>query len=336
MASPFEDRKKTGSLTASWNGSGTEPANTAVTINMPAKSVVCTQLDGTFTGTITWEASANESTFITVPAINIATGSRATTATAAGLYAISVAGAAVIRARCSAYTSGTILVTMRASQGAMDSAGLGTTGGSMVDTELPAAALIDDTQDTATIQMPQIAALVCGLTQGGTTMSRVKAHTGGSDARGTTINGLVVEPYPLLYSDVTGGAQWDRERNNSLVQVQASTSTAAGTVNTAITNYNGQAIIIFANVSSYGAAGTFLMKLQEGDHAGNFTDIPGATTGTLTTGTALKIAVGPTVWPANTATTFHVNYFPPRSLRLVTTVGVNSVTFSQSYSIVKT
>jgi hypothetical protein len=136
----------------------------------------------------------------------------------------------------------------------------------------------------------------------------------------------------LQYAYDPTGAQRNRVRNNTTTVVQASTLTTVQTINTDIINYNGRAFMAHANVTVYNA-GSILMKLQMKDANGLFVDIPGATTGTVTSGADLLLNVGPTVWPANTATMFNVNFFLPRLLRLVTTIASASVTFSQSYDL---
>lgn len=141
--------------------------------------------------------------------------------------------------------------------------------------------------------------------------------------------GFNVVPMPLLFN----GTNYDRARNNTETVIQASTSTAAGTVNTDVTNYNGKVLTVRAHVGSYGAAGSLLIKVQRKDLAGNFTDIPGATTGTLLVGADITLMVGPNTWPASTTTEFYANWTLARTFRIVTTVGVNNVTFSEDYTL---
>lgn len=72
----------------------------------------CTfQVQGITTATITWEATIDGSNWVAVRAENLNSGTLATTATADGLYRLTVLGFAQVRARISAYTSGTITVT---------------------------------------------------------------------------------------------------------------------------------------------------------------------------------------------------------------------------------
>lgn len=73
-------------------------------------------LTGTFVGTVTFEATLNGSTWFSIMAVKLGDGSIATTATSTGLYRISCAGLTSLRARVSAYTSGSITATGRTSQ----------------------------------------------------------------------------------------------------------------------------------------------------------------------------------------------------------------------------
>lgn len=137
MAAPFEDRRASGSLTAAWDGAtpATAPAGTVVTVSLPAMGVVAAQLSGTFVGTISWEITANEVDWKAVPATNISTAAAAATATTAALYVISCPGARALRARCSAFTSGTILVFLNASSAAGGGAVTGAVTGNIQGTQ---------------------------------------------------------------------------------------------------------------------------------------------------------------------------------------------------------
>lgn len=74
------------------------------------------QVVGITTATITWEATIDGTTWAGLRATAIATGTAAATATADGLYQIDLRGLSQIRARISAWTSGTITVTINASE----------------------------------------------------------------------------------------------------------------------------------------------------------------------------------------------------------------------------
>jgi hypothetical protein len=73
-------------------------------------------LTGTFVGTVTFEGTIDGSNWFSVMAVKLGDGSIATTATATGMYRVSCAGLTSIRARVSAWTSGSITATARTSQ----------------------------------------------------------------------------------------------------------------------------------------------------------------------------------------------------------------------------
>lgn len=74
------------------------------------------QVTGTFVATITWEGNIDGTNWVALPACNLATNVVSTIATAAGIYFINVAGLQALRARISAWTSGTITVVGLASE----------------------------------------------------------------------------------------------------------------------------------------------------------------------------------------------------------------------------
>lgn len=81
-------------------------------------SSVALQLTGTFVGTVTFEGTVNGADWVAVAVADLAstTRARATTATAPGLFLLDgVGGLQQVRARVSAWTSGTITVVANAS-----------------------------------------------------------------------------------------------------------------------------------------------------------------------------------------------------------------------------
>lgn len=69
------------------------------------------QVAGTFVGTATFEASMDGATWIAVPMTPIGGGATVTTATAPGQWFCATLAPLHFRTRCSAFTSGTIVVT---------------------------------------------------------------------------------------------------------------------------------------------------------------------------------------------------------------------------------
>ena len=70
-------------------------------------STLAMQVTGIITATINWEATIDGTNYVAVPVTNI-NGSAITTATANGLYRVTCTGLTNLRARTSAWTSGTI------------------------------------------------------------------------------------------------------------------------------------------------------------------------------------------------------------------------------------
>lgn len=81
-------------------------------------SILGVQVTGTFVATVTFEGTIDGTNYVSIEAINVASGAKATTATAAGVYRMGIAGFVTVRARL-AWTSGTsITVTGHLSQAA--------------------------------------------------------------------------------------------------------------------------------------------------------------------------------------------------------------------------
>jgi|GEM_PF-6619834 len=77
-------------------------------------SVVIQMKGAGFTGTITFEGTVDETNWVSLQAVNVATGAVAATTTADGVFVVPTGGAlSKIRARVSAYTGGTVTVTGR-------------------------------------------------------------------------------------------------------------------------------------------------------------------------------------------------------------------------------
>ena len=69
------------------------------------------QVTGITTATITWEANIDGTNWVAIAVTNLNTATAATTATADGLFRVQCTGLMNIRARISAWTTGTIYVT---------------------------------------------------------------------------------------------------------------------------------------------------------------------------------------------------------------------------------
>ena len=80
-------------------------------------SAIWVQVIGSFSATLSFEGTADSSTWFSMPGVVVADGSIATSTTGTGNWQFSVAGLSGFRVRCSAYTSGTAEVLINMSKG---------------------------------------------------------------------------------------------------------------------------------------------------------------------------------------------------------------------------
>ena len=94
-----------------YEGTTLDALNEAVTVHVADADVLTFDVTGTFTATLTAEASVDGTTFVTITGTNIGGNSSASTLTAAGVWrTASAQGFEKIRLRVSAYTDGSALV----------------------------------------------------------------------------------------------------------------------------------------------------------------------------------------------------------------------------------
>lgn len=88
--------------------------NNAVTCSVPfINSAACgVQITGTFSATVLIEATIDGTNWTTYAAINCASGATETSITGAGQWRTELVGVTSVRVRCSAFTSGTAVVTL--------------------------------------------------------------------------------------------------------------------------------------------------------------------------------------------------------------------------------
>lgn len=85
-------------------------------IDVVGQAGVVVAVTGTFVGTITFEGSLDDTNWFSVFAVKLGDGAIGSTATAPGLYRISCAALTSVRARVSAWTSGSITAKGRSTQ----------------------------------------------------------------------------------------------------------------------------------------------------------------------------------------------------------------------------
>lgn len=100
------------------SGSLTASSTSASITTLNGQAVAAVQITGTWVATVQFEGTVDGTNWFSVNAFPIASGTFVTSATANGQWLITTAGLSGVRVRCSAYTSGTIAITIRASIGA--------------------------------------------------------------------------------------------------------------------------------------------------------------------------------------------------------------------------
>lgn len=158
----FEDKIERGSFTGA-------TATDVVEVSLPSMSSAMVQLTGTFSATTIFEVLVDEGsspTWKAISATNVTTGAAATTATTAGIYSVSPAGARRFRARCSAFVSGPVVVAVNVSRGsAAGAASSGGGGGGGAVTVADGADVAEGTTTDAGI-ITDIAGTVIGFLRG--------------------------------------------------------------------------------------------------------------------------------------------------------------------------
>jgi hypothetical protein len=91
-------------------GTGNGTAIDCTEVSGGALTALTMQIVGISSATITWEATIDGTNWIAVMVTNLNAGTDATTATANGLYRLTVLGLSQVRARISTWGSGTIYV----------------------------------------------------------------------------------------------------------------------------------------------------------------------------------------------------------------------------------
>jgi hypothetical protein len=148
------------------------------------------------------------------------------------------------------------------------------------------------------------------------------------DAAGNSTTSLAAVTFTQLYN----GTSWDRFRNNADATVRASTADSSSFNGADQTNYNARGATVFVNVSAITSA-TLVVKVQGKDLvSGNYYDIPGAVTGSLTTTGLVAIHLVPGAAGTPAAGSAICSLPLPRTWRVVGTVTGTSVTSSVGVS----
>lgn len=85
----------------------------ATVLGLPSSGNVAVQVTGTLSATITFEATVDGTNWVAFNMVPSNSATPASTTTAVGAWSASTGGYAGIRARCSTYSSGSPVVTVR-------------------------------------------------------------------------------------------------------------------------------------------------------------------------------------------------------------------------------
>ena len=195
------------------NASGNlDAAEEAVTLNTAGLASGACQVTGTFSGTVAFEGTIDNTNWVSINSVT-PTGTIATTTTTTGIFMLNCAAFSKIRARCSAYTSGTITVVIQA----VDEANVTTSATSIT------ASIGSDQVDDAAFTPGTDNVSMMGAEFDDTTPDSVDEGDGGAVRMSANRN---------LYTTIRDAAGNERGVNvnasNELTVVEASGATIAG------------------------------------------------------------------------------------------------------------
>jgi hypothetical protein len=104
-----------GTLNAAWNGVGTAPAGSVLQLSVAELAAISVQVTGTFTATILLEATIDGTTWFAPNVLTLAKAAGSATITGTGQSLVQIAAYTAVRARMSAFTSGSAVVTFAGS-----------------------------------------------------------------------------------------------------------------------------------------------------------------------------------------------------------------------------
>lgn len=265
-------------------------------------AAVSVQITGTFVGTVTFEGTLDGSNWIALEATNANDDSRATTATAPGIYSVVLHGSVRFRARVSAYTSGDITVKARLQPGMITRNASGGGGGSGTVTTFSAGNL-SPLFTSSVANATSTPALSFSLSNA--TANRVFAGPTTGSPAAPTFRALVAGDLPsgipygnlnltgaILNADLAGSIANAKLANSSLTiagtSVSLGGSISASSVLDSIGSTQGQ--ILYRGASGWAvlAPGTSGQILQSGGAAAN----PSWTTASSVSGANPTASVG--------------------------------------------
>lgn len=176
------------SFTPDVTASGTlTAAAQTVALALNGNSGAAAQITGTWVGTLQWEGTVDGTTWVPINAVAVATTGPASTTTVNGLYRLTPGNLVSFRVNCTAFTSGTVVVTLRSGAA---------TGGTFVTQILPTdITRILGAAVSGTNGLPATA--IASTIPAATTMQSAAAATG----NGTNLNVL---GYVSIIVNITG------------------------------------------------------------------------------------------------------------------------------------
>lgn len=345
---PLTTSRATASLTA---------VSQACTLDVDGLAEAAFQLSGTWVASVLFEATVDDSNWVTVAYLSPLGVIASAAVTANGVYKVPCASYSQVRARCSAYTSGTIvasgLATDEGDGGALTAGNIA--GTVTANTELPAARLAAD--NLALPTAPDVLATLMGYD--GTTLDLVRLSAAAESQQA----GLFLGTAPLLF-DGTGfrvtrtwaglgdggagtttppgapflfnGSSLDRQRNNIEGTVLASAARTAQTSSADQTNHNARGVICVVETTAASGTGGLTLIIQGKDPvSGSYYSLFAAAAAITAIGTNAYAIYPGIATAAVLGYKGGANLILPRTWRIVVNVGdASSYTYSVSYSYV--
>jgi len=175
----------------------------------------------------------------------------------------------------------------------------------------------------------------------GSSVSVTSATGGILGLTGTASDGMSISTSALNVAQQMSynGSNYDRLRNNTSGTITASGAITSSAGSTAQTNYNAKGVIVTLNITAYsGTSPTITLQLQTQDAAGNWVNIPGAATATISAANGSYVLVlYPGIAAYSTSPGWAVSGALPRNWRVYSTIGGSgspSITCSLGYNYI--
>jgi hypothetical protein len=211
------------------------------------------QVTGTFVGTITFEGSVDGTNYHAISATQMGTTTIATTATTTGIYRTSVSGLTNIRARVSAYTSGSITAVGRCTNA---------TYGSKIVALGPGTNIIGSLAANQSVNIGQLGGIATALGNGTTSTGTLRVtlssdSTGQVIARGAAAHGSAVSGNPLL-----NGAEGRTTDQTAVTSGQTTRVIATSTGKQVVMPYALPELTLSGTASATGTSNTAIIAAQ--------------------------------------------------------------------------